>query len=80
MTNIKKHYFKLSQEHFNQKINNLINDKMAYHFFDNAYHFIPNKETNELILAMHVKQLTIDNFFEKLDEFKKKSINQYFYR
>lgn len=59
MTNIKKDYFKLSQEDFNQKLNNLINDEMTYHFFNNEYHFIPTKETNELILAMHIKQLTI---------------------
>ena len=74
MINIKKDYFKLSQEDFNQKLNNLINDEMTYHFFNNEYHFIPTKETNELILAMHIKKLTNDNFVEKLDEFKKKQL------
>ncbi len=70
MTNLKKDYFKLPKEEFNQKLNELINNKMTYKFFDNAYFYTPTKEINELILSLYIKQLSFDSFINKYDSYK----------
>lgn len=75
---IKKQYFKLSKEEFEKYIDELRNDNHAYHFFGNEFFFVPTKQTNELILSLHKKQLEIDSFINNLDEYKKQTIINFF--
>ena len=74
MTNLKRDYFKLSKEEFDKKRDELINNELTYCFFDNAYFYTPTKEINELILALHIEQLTIDSFINKYDSFKQNEL------
>lgn len=78
---LEKEYDKLSEEEFSKLPENIRNNPMTVHFFDNTYtpyFFLPDGQTLELFLRLHRDRLEFDTVFSGFSEFGRKQLIQSF--